>query len=354
MLTCDPGEELYSLFGHTALRLIDKPSKIDIVFNYGIFSFEAENFIYNFARGYTDYQLATQSFQSFMREYRYDDRTVIQSEIALDSLETERLFQLLLINMQPENKIYRYNYFTNNCASKIRDIVEEAKSETLQYPDFPAEISYREAVKPYMEPFPWVKLGTDLLLGAPADSSIHYYTMMFLPDYLNSGLALTQTMEGSLIVKQETIIEGAQRPVPKMNIQHPTILFLIFLFIVAALSWLELKSKINLRIFDGIFFIVLGIGGILTFFISFISIHPTVFPNIHILWLTPTHLIAAIVLFKKKRPQWMIQYCRIFSILAVLSLIVLISGLQTATFSVFPLLISYGIRVTAIGFINKQ
>ncbi len=355
LLTCDPGKEVYSLFGHSAIRMIDTDKRMDVVFNYGIFSFEAENFIWNFARGYTDYLLDVQSYKSFHRQYEYEKRTVIQNRINLSAEEADQLYYLLRENLKPSNRVYRYNYFTNNCASKIRDIVVEAKQAPATYSNN-HQLTYRQAVKTYMQPFPWTKLGTDLLLGAPADTLITDSALMFLPDYLQKGLVETTIKDAPLLLGSETIVKGAPRKTFQLGIFHPLIVFGLLFAITLYLTFLETKQKINLRIFDALLYIILGLGGFLVGFISFVSVHPTVFPNVHILWFFPFHLIAGILLFRKKRPDWISRYIQFSGWASILVLLIWVIGLQKATVSLLPLLLVFMLR-SNIGYListNKR
>ena len=135
LLTCASGEEIYSLFGHTAIRYENHTRGIDAVFNYGIFNFNAPNFILRFALGETDYQLGVNSYERFAAEYHYLERDVWQQELNLTPQEKERLIALLEENYRPENRVYRYNFFYDNCATRPRDLIEKSIDGSLQYAD---------------------------------------------------------------------------------------------------------------------------------------------------------------------------------------------------------------------------
>lgn len=112
LLTCAAGGEIYSLFGHTAIRYENYTRGIDAVFNYGMFNFNAPNFIFRFALGETDYQLGVTDYEHFAAEYNYLGRDVWQQTLNLTEEEKERLITLLTENYRPENRVYRYNFST--------------------------------------------------------------------------------------------------------------------------------------------------------------------------------------------------------------------------------------------------
>ena len=126
LLTCAPGEEIYSLFGHTAIRYENPSQGIDAVFNYGLFSFNTPNFIFRFSLGETDYQLGVTDYEHFAAEYAFYGRSVWQQTLNLTDEEKTKLIQLLQENYRPENRVYRYNFFYDNCATRPRDKIEES------------------------------------------------------------------------------------------------------------------------------------------------------------------------------------------------------------------------------------
>lgn len=121
LLTCSPGSQIYALFGHTALRYEDKQKGVDVVFNYGIFDFNAPNFIWRYIKGETDYQLGVTDFFYFQNEYANRNSAVAEQELNLLPQEKSKLFSILEKNYLPENRVYRYNYFYDNCATRPRD-----------------------------------------------------------------------------------------------------------------------------------------------------------------------------------------------------------------------------------------
>ena len=176
LLTCAPGEEIYSLFGHTAIRYENPSQGIDVVFNYGLFSFNTPNFIFRFSLGETDYQLGVTDYEHFAAEYAFYGRSVWQQTLNLTDEEKTKLIQLLQENYRPENRIYRYNFFYDNCATRPRDKVEESLQKSGSqllfsntYTENNETKSYRDIVHQYTKGHPWAQFGIDFCIGSQAD-----------------------------------------------------------------------------------------------------------------------------------------------------------------------------------------
>ena len=181
LLTCAPGEVIYTLFGHTAIRYENPSQGIDVVFNYGLFSFDIPNFALRFSLGETDYRLGVIDYPHFAGEYAYFGRSVWQQTLNLNNEEKAELIRLLQENYRPENRVYRYNFFYDNCATRPRDKIEESISGKVIYPVEPQDGSrtFREIVHQYCKGHPWARFGIDLCIGSEADRPITQRQMMF-------------------------------------------------------------------------------------------------------------------------------------------------------------------------------
>lgn len=240
LLTCASGEEIYSLFGHTAIRYENYTRGIDAVFNYGIFNFNAPNFILRFALGETDYQLGVTNYERFAAEYYYLERDVWQQELNLTVQEKEKLIMLLEENYRPENRIYRYNFFYDNCATRPRDLIEKSIDGTLQYAgdmtDTDSGISFRDLLHKYSKGHPWSRFGMDLCMGSQADKTINRRLMMFVPfyvqEYFNQARIVNKEGETRpLVLNEEKIIvtgsEEAEQPSDGFTPMQAALLLLI-------------------------------------------------------------------------------------------------------------------------------
>ena len=173
LLTCSPGEAVYELFGHTAIRVVDESRGLDIVFNYGLFSFDEPNFVGRFILGETDYILGATDFEYFLGEYALRGSGVTEQVINLDKEQTDRVINALILNSLPANRKYRYNFLYNNCTTKARDKILGALGDsfTVEYPE-PSrgeQMSFRDIIHNHTAKNEWTQFSIDLLLGAPAD-----------------------------------------------------------------------------------------------------------------------------------------------------------------------------------------
>lgn len=315
LLTCSPGSEIYSLFGHTAIRYEDKTRGIDVVFNYGMFSFKASNFIWRFVKGETDYQLGATEYRDFISEYEYYDREVSQQILNLSQEETERLFLLLQENYRPENRMYRYNFLFDNCATRPRDKIEDCINGKIEYKEISTKVqSFRDIIHEYTLNHPWERFGIDLCLGSKADAPINYRQKMFAPDYLHNSFAAASIVTS--VGEKKALVATTNSLLPKhakqTNDDHsyfPTPLqtFLLLFIIVVAITIYDLKKGKSSRALDFILFLSAGITGCIIAFLACFSEHPTVSPNYLLFIFHPFHLLCLpfiLQMVKMKYKSW--------------------------------------------------
>ena len=189
LLTCAPGSEIYALFGHTALRYQNFSDQTDLVFNYGMFSFNTPHFVFRFVKGETDYQLGITPYPYFESEYALRGSSVYEQELNLTPAEKWKLLSLLEENYRPENREYRYNYFYDNCTTRARDQIERSIDGTVVYPEGKEGKTFRSIVHEFTAGSSWDELGIDLCLGAEADKPIDSRLQMFAPFYMRDFAA---------------------------------------------------------------------------------------------------------------------------------------------------------------------
>lgn len=317
LITTSPWqEELYAQFGHTAIRVQDPTKNIDIVFNYGLFSFNQPFFAYRFAKGETDYQIGAANFPDFMIEYQMKGVAVTEQIINLDSIEKNKIWDALLINMQPENRVYRYNFFFDNCATKPRDIITKNISGTVVYPK-PAQLyTFRQLTNQCTMPDTWGTFGTDLALGASSDREATAMEEMFLPEKLETAFAGAIIQKDSIqipLVKETVQLTEAipyEEEVSALTIFSPNTTCSLILVLCLLISFIQLKFKkqIPARIFDTILFTIAGISGCILVFLTFISEHPCMSPNWNLCWLQPLHLLIIPLIWVKRAEKGVIFY----------------------------------------------
>jgi hypothetical protein len=293
ILTGSPGEQLYATFGHTAIRVCDLENDLDLVFNYGTFHFNTPNFYLKFARGKLNYALAVETFEHFLASFEEDERTVTEQVLILSEVEKDNLYRALLINAQPENREYQYDFFYDNCATRVRDIVTKNINGNLRFsePDNIRELTFRKAIAQYLDKSPWVKFGLDLILGSPTDDNVNEKTIQFLPDYLASQFA-TAKLEHShfSIIENESVIYKSERVTKKPYIT-PLLVFIVLCVLVLYISRYDFKKNRCTHFIDYVLFITVGLLGLLIVFLWFFTDHTVTGPNLNLIWANPLLLV---------------------------------------------------------------
>lgn len=348
VITCGPGkEQVYVAFGHSAFRVEDPVNRIDRVYNYGVFDFRRKNFYLNFARGHNFYRLASYDYQHFEYSYIYDNRFIHQQLLNLESRQKQKLFDYLEWNALPENQVYLYDYFYDNCATRIRDVVVNVFGDSVQFDGSYIKTDYtiRELTDLYLGPQPWGDLGIDICLGLPMDKKASPYEYMFLPDYIESGFDHATILKGNHrvpIVKQTIkVFEPGPEETP-FNFFHPLPVFSVLFLLSAWLTWSDLKRKRGTQIFDVIFFGALGLTGMLLLLLWTVTDHKAAANNMNILWAVPTHIIAVIAFIRQ--PVWLKTYFFCSAVLSVTLLLVWFFLPQQLHYALIPVVMVSALR----------
>ncbi|NDV82395.1 DUF4105 domain-containing protein [Bacteroides sp. 51] len=327
LLTCAPGDEIYSLFGHTAIRYEDPGKGIDVVFNYGVFSFNTPNFIYRFVKGETDYMLGVVDFPRFEAEYAYHNRAVWQQNLNLNAKEKEVLLELLYTNYQPENRIYRYNFFYDNCATRPRDKIEESISGKIVYQSVDPWQSFRDIIYQSSKGHEWDRFGMDLCLGVEADRPISYREEMFAPLYLMDAFKHA-VIAGENNTKRP-LVSGVSEVVSEQDIEKekpfpltPMRSMLLLFILIASATIYGIRKKKSLWGIDLILFAAAGLAGCVLAFLSCFSEHPAVGTNYLIFVFHPLHILL-LPLFLRKEAKGRKSYYHLINTI-VLTLFILI------------------------------
>lgn len=309
VITCSPGADIYALYGHSAIRVKDPEQGLDFVFNYGVFSFETPHFIYRFCKGQTDYMLAVCDFSSFMTEYQIDHRSVYEQVLNLNYPEKQRLFSALVENYRPENRFYRYNFFFNNCSTKVRDIIVGNVNGRVEFiPKSLEPKTFRQILHLYMGGSRWTELGINLIVGAPADKAATASQEDFIPEFVMNHLATANINDGTMIrpmVKETRVLYQAPVRAPFVtSLLDPFIVFLILFLTVLYLSVLEYQGKKKFEWLDPIVYGLIGAASMIILWITCFSEHPAVRPNLNLIWAFPLDILFPICWFVKRiRPQ---------------------------------------------------
>lgn len=326
LLTCGVGDELYSSFGHTAIRYTDPAAGIDEVYNYGMFNF-GPDFLMQFTRGKLLYYVGTNNYLSFVDDYRYEQRSVVEQKLNLSREQKNKILSFLNNNLKPENKYYKYDFLYDNCATRVRDIFPAILGPGFSFgPSLPEgkKISFRKIINEYQRNNHWARLGINIVLGSRIDKVMTNEEAMFLPDMLLQGVA-TARLDGKDIVagSPKQIVRGADRsalsPNGPMWVMIGLLLITLLIFFVRPLQVLKpLVSLLHL--------FLSGLLGVMLLFMWLGTDHQSCANNYNLLWALPFNLPFAFTIFKPRK--WHKQYSLIAIVLLTLALMVHVIGIQ--------------------------
>jgi len=299
ILTCTPGKDMYAKFGHTALRVRDYTIRKDVVFNYGCFDYNANNFVLKFLLGQTDYLLDAEEFDFLKYRYGLLGNGVSEQVLNLSQEEANRLLLLLLENLRPENQEYRYNWLYDNCTERARDMIEKAVDGKIEYSGKVDEFeTVRDMLHKCLEKSPWVAFGIDMILGDEIDRKVDTRIMMFLPDVFRaeSEEAYIKRANGEqvkYVVGRNQVLEDVNAPDEAYLLGSPLFVFSLLLLCSIALSLKEFKRKRITVWLDVTLHVCQGLAGLLVAFLFFLSEHPAVDSNWLVILFNPLPLFYA-------------------------------------------------------------
>lgn len=350
LLTCGPGLDFYTTWGHTALRICDSNAittrlvmsnegvfsdtvrGLDLVYNYGTFNFSTPHFYLKFARGRLDYCLSRSPYASFLTEYAFEGRWVSEQVLNLTNAEVNRLFQLMEENYLPENRYYKYDFFKDNCATRVRDQINNAigADDSLQVASLPflenysdTNLSFRDILDSYLnDTLEWWRFGLDLILGSRCDHPVSHLDYEFCPYYLQNlatqaKIGYTDHQYDRMLTSEPSYILNQTHPLLKKSFP-PLLVFgaVFFIFLLITLYGV-LTHRRTKKWLDRILFALVGLISLLIIFLWFFSDHYCTKMNWNILWASPLFLVFAIAL--RKSPRWLmfIQLLALAAYLAV-------------------------------------
>jgi hypothetical protein len=282
LLTCAPGSEIYALFGHSAIRYENPEKDQDWVFNYGMFSFKEPNFVMRFVKGETDYQLGVVPFRYFETEYALRGSSVYQQVLNLTDEEKAKLISLLEENYLPSNRVYRYNYFYDNCTTRARDKVEESIQGKVVYPETEKEVSFRDIIHEFTAGSEWGEFGIDLCLGSEADEPIDERKQMFAPFYMMEAARGAMIHRADtvvpLVLEEFKVVDAVLEDEPAFPLSPMTCAMGLLVATAFVVGWGIRKGRPCLA-WNVLMFFLQGLGGCIVAFLFFFSLHPTVGSN---------------------------------------------------------------------------
>ena len=349
VVTCGPGNELYAAFGHSAFRVFDPLSGLDKIYNYGTFDFNAPNFYFNFVKGKLIYLLSTTNFNRFLSVYQYENRWVKTQVLNLTSHEVQSIFNFLENNAKPENRSYQYDFFYDNCSTKIEEVVQTVLKNKVTFFNnhITSNKSHRDLIDDYTQNFKWGKFGIDLALGSVIDAPATKDDYKFLPDYIfeafNNATIQKNDLDEPLVLKEITILK--EKPLSKsFEIFRPLNVMLALGLLIIFFTYSDYQKSKRNKVLDFIIYFVTGVIGVVVLLLWFATSHTATYENFNFLWAFPPSLLVAFFMLKSNVPTWIKYYNILLIVLLVIMAILWFIQYQVFNWAVLPLTIAFGIR----------
>jgi len=341
LITCGPGTETYSHYGHSALRVTIPDRNIDLVYNWGVFDFSTPHFAYKFAKGRLEYLLDTENFKRFLQTYYHEQRWVQVQKINLTASETRMLMELIAENLKPENLKYRYDFFYDDCSTRIRDLLEKVLGNKLKYSPSGDKVQpdFRFLVGTYQLQYQWLDFGIDLLMGTPSNKKASDRDRMFLPVELKKGLSEAYvTREGRLVPllrNPETVIDFSDPVIKRSFVFEPFFIFTLLCVAMIIFTSAVREGKAP-RMADIILFSLFSCLSLLLLFTNFITDHLQMKYNLSLIWLSPFVISCLVALILNKKG---IVWFRIVFFLSIVSFTIQLILPSTGNNAFLPLIL---------------
>lgn len=348
IITVDPGELLLDTWGHSAIRIKDRQLNLDRVYNYGMYDFNTSGFYMKFMRGQLLYDLAAYPFHYFLKAYKRENREVREQVLQLTQEQKQKYFDFLENNAKPENKKYLYDFFFDNCATKMRDVNTEVLKTNVNYKDELTENKYtfRELIYQKLDNHPWAKFGIDIALGSVIDDEATVKQYTFLPSYAyDSFKNTTITVNGEVLplIKETNILYKSQKREVKKSSFTPVLFFTILSILIIFITYRDYKNKKRTKWLDFTLMIVTGLIGLLVFLLWFATDHKATKVNLNLFWAFLPNLVVAFYVLKNKA-KFLKKYYMLLLTLQLVMLVIWIFKIQVYNLVMIPILLMLGVR----------
>ena len=351
VITCGSGSELYSTFGHSAFRIHDPLTGLDKIYNYGTFDFNAPNFYLNFVKGKLTYQLSTTKFHYFLREYQYENRWVKAQVLNLNQQEIQEVYSFLENNAKPENRDYQYDFFFDNCSTKIEEVLKTVLKDKIEFSNshIQSTKTHRDLISDYTENQAWGKFGIDLALGSVIDRAATKDEYKFLPDYIflafENATIRTNSKRVPLVKAELVILENVpNHKIASIFSPTPFLVLLLLSLLIVWITYKNYKKGNRTKYLDFFLLFSTGIIGIVVLLLWFATSHTATYKNLNFLWAFAPNTIVAFYILKKNLPNWIQLYLKLLVALLILTFAVWIFKIQVFNIAFLPLLIALLIR----------
>ncbi|MFK7782423.1 DUF4105 domain-containing protein [Psychroserpens sp.] len=347
VLTVGPGENLNDAFGHNGFRIKDRSLGLDVVYGYGEYDFDTPNFYLKFAQGKLNYLISKHSFSDFYRTYKYYDRTIDEQILDISVSEKQKLYDYLVNNYKPENRRYLYDFFYDNCATRIRDVTQEVGDNHITFTSpQPFEVkTFRQLIHDHVGLNTWGGFGIDLALGSVIDIKAKPYEYMFLPKYIHEFYGATTLVNSNPLVKEsKTIYKKKKEGYSGNLLLSPIIIMTLIASLILFITYKDKKHNRRSKWLDVFIFGITGIIGVLMLLLWFGTNHTATAHNYNILWAFPLNILIIGQLLKPKVKNWFKSYLKLLIILFFLLTLHWMIGVQVFAIALIPLLVALFLR----------
>ena len=311
LITCGSGNELYSIYGHTALRFTDIENNLDVVFNYGNFDFGTPNFYLKFVKGDLQYFVGACSFNDFMQEYRESNRAVFEQILILSSDQKQQMYEQLSSAVFSDERFYTYKFIDKNCTTMVLDKINSIYGHNIIKKNTNIENSYRTILYGFLDNHFWENFGINIIFGAKVDKPA---TKLFLPEELMQNLKISK-FKGQLIAKNIEVLNKKNQVESQFSFWNSVYPFMIFLLLL---------MFINNKIINIVYFLILGFIGLFFSTVGLYSFHQEIYYNYNILFFNPLLLLLVYFIFRNQT-QWILRMLYFNLICLLIYIIVLIN-----------------------------
>jgi len=344
VLTIGPGNNLNDAFGHSGIRL--KTSYSDIVYDFGRYNFEDPNFYLNFARGKLNYLQGKANYNNLVNFYKQQNRSIKEQTLNLSAEEKQSVYTFLETNYAKNQGAYLYDFFYDNCATKIRDVIENATNGNIDYqlPDNYEDKTFRTLIQNELHPNTWGSLGIDIALGAIIDRTATPREHMFLPKNIHAFYSEATTNNRQLVSNSKTIINSDTKFKNGTFLLSPIFVLSLIAILIIYITFNDHKKQRRTKGLDAFIQLILGVIGILLTLLWFGTDHTATGYNYNLLWAFPLSLVMVIQAYKAKPKKWFIGYIKFCVLMLCLLTVHWISGVQQFAPTLIPLLIALFVR----------
>ncbi|MFL0352430.1 DUF4105 domain-containing protein [Xanthomarina sp. GH4-25] len=348
VLTIGPGTSLNDAFGHSAFRIKDQRHGMDITYNYGIYDFNTPNFYLKFAQGKLNYLIGRNFYEDFYNAYVYQNRTIQEQTLNLTQIEKQQVFDYLETNYKPENRAYLYDFFFDNCATRIKDVLVKTLNTSIQFnpPSGFQPQTFRTLIQNQLDTNSWGSVGIDIALGSVIDRPATPEEHMFLPKYIHAffEVATLGNSSKSLMKNNRLVFKKRDVNASQQVLFSPYVLFSILGLIILSLTFFDYKNQRRTKLLDIIIFSTTGLIGVFILLLWFATDHEATAQNYNLLWAFALNVFVVAQVIKKTPKQWFIKYLKFLVIMLCLLTFHWLVGIQVFAIALLPLLIALGVR----------